>query len=211
MRRIMWLLHRAEPYKPLFLWLCANYCGILKAENDLSGRWFSWRRRRSTRKRLFLVRQSIRTRTIGLSEHPAKASLVKKFFSTPMADLPERSAKASWARNTILTKMGILSRLPVTAFSEPRSQLIRTGNTWGRAIRGWDQITILDGETDDTPEQHSGAAIGLLFFVICIVVAILMFVFRWYKTISIRVERIHCMGANKATEVEWSWIKILQI
>jgi hypothetical protein len=51
----------------------------------------------------------------------------------------------------------------------------------------------------------------LLFFVICIVVAILMFVFRWYKTISIRVERIHCMGAIKATEVEWSWIKILQI
>jgi hypothetical protein len=43
---------------------------------------------------------------------------------------------------------------------------------------GSDQITVLDGETDDTPEQHSGAAIGLLFFVICIVVAILMFVFR---------------------------------
>ena len=63
-----------------FLWLCANYCGILKAENDLSGRWFSWRRRQSTRKRLFLARQSIRTRAIGLSEHPAKASSVKKSF-----------------------------------------------------------------------------------------------------------------------------------
>lgn len=53
------------------------------------------------------------------------------------------SAKASWARNTILTKMGILSRLPVTAFSEPRSQLIRTGNTWGRVIRVLDQIRSL--------------------------------------------------------------------
>ena len=135
--------HRAEPYKALFLWLCAKSCGILNAENNLSGRRFSWRRRQSTRKRLFLARRSIRMRVIGLSEHPARASSMKKSFLTPTADLLERSAKASWARNTILTKTGILSRLPVTAFSEPRSQLIRTGNTWGRAIRGWDQIRSL--------------------------------------------------------------------
>ncbi len=82
----------------------------------------------------------------------------------------------------------------------------QNGKYMGTSYKGLgsDQITVLDGETDDTPEQHSGAAIGLLFFVICIVVAILMFVFRWYKTISNRVVRIHCMGAIKATEVEWS-------
>ena len=56
----------------------------------------------------------------------------------------------------------------------------QNGKYMGTSYKGLgsDQITILDGETDDTPEQHSGAAIGLLFFVICIVVAILMFVFR---------------------------------
>ena len=56
----------------------------------------------------------------------------------------------------------------------------QNGKYMGTSYKGLgsDQITILDGETDDTPEQHSGATIGLLFFVICIVVAILMFVFR---------------------------------
>lgn len=56
----------------------------------------------------------------------------------------------------------------------------QNGKYMGTSYKGLgsDQITVLDGETDDTPEQHSGAAIGLLFFVICIVVAILMFVFR---------------------------------
>lgn len=79
-------------------------------------------------------------RIVGTS---SKGLFGEEVFPTPTADLPERSAKASWARNTILTKTGILSRLPVKAFLEPRSPLIRTGNTWGRAIRGWDQIRSL--------------------------------------------------------------------
>ena len=42
---------------------------------------------------------------------------------------------------------------------------------------GDDQLTIFEDEGNQ-PEQHSGGAWGLLFFVICIVIAILMFIFR---------------------------------
>lgn len=50
----------------------------------------------------------------------------------------------------------------------------QNGKYMGTSYKGLgsDQITVLDGETDDTPEQHSGAAIGLLFFVICVVIAV---------------------------------------